>query len=67
MAKRGTQIPIPTGGGPLRKIVGLAVLIALLVIVIKHPAGAAAAATGAARFTGDVIDGLWSFVQLLGD
>lgn len=66
MAKRGTQIPIPTGGGLLRKIIGLAVVIALLVIVIKHPADAAAAATSAARFVGSVIDGLWSFVQQLG-
>jgi hypothetical protein len=67
MAKRGsTQIPMPTGGGVLRKIVGLAVLIALLVIVVKHPSDAAAAATRAAGFVGSVIDGLWSFVQQLG-
>lgn len=66
MAKRGTQIPIPTGGGLFRKIVGLAVLIALLAIVIKHPAEAAAAATSAVGFVGSVIDGLWSFVQQLG-
>ena len=67
MAKRGsTQIPIPTGGGALRKIVGVAIVIALLVIVIKHPAEAAATATKAAGLVGDVIDGLWSFVQQLG-
>jgi hypothetical protein len=67
MAKRGTtQIPMPTGGGLGRKIVGLAVVIALLVIVVKHPADAAAAATGVAEFAGDVVDGLWSFVQQLG-
>jgi hypothetical protein len=66
MAKRGTQIPMPVGGGPLRKIVGLTVGIALLVIVIKHPGDAAATATDVARFVGSVIDGLWSFVQQLG-
>jgi hypothetical protein len=67
MAKRGsTQIPIPTGGGLLRKVVGLAVVIALLVIVIKHPTEAAATATRLAGFLGSVIDGLWSFVQQLG-
>lgn len=66
MAKRGTQIPMPVNGGPLRKLVGLAVVIALLVIVVKHPAEAATTATSVARFVGSVIDGLWSFVQQLG-
>ena len=68
MAKRGssTQIPIATGGGPLRKVVGLAVVIALLVIVIKHPAEAAETATRVAEFLGGVIDGIWSFVRQLG-
>ena len=66
MAKRGTQIPMSTGGGPMRKIVGLAVVIALLVIVVKHPAEAASTATSVAGFLGGVIDGLWSFLQQLG-
>lgn len=67
MAKRNsTQIPMPTGGGLLRKIVGTATVIAVLVIVIKHPAEAAVAFTRAAGFVGSVIDGLWSFVQQLG-
>lgn len=66
MAKRSTQIPIPTGGGVLRKIVGLAVAIALLVIVVKHPADAAAAATRVASFLIGVIEGVWSFFQQLG-
>jgi hypothetical protein len=66
MAKRGTQVPMPIGGGLGRKVIGLAVVIALLVIVIKHPSGAAAVATGAAKFLGGVIEGLWSFVQQLG-
>jgi hypothetical protein len=57
---------MPSGGGLLRKIVGLAVVIALLAIVIKHPTDAAAAATSAVGFVGSVIDGLWSFVQQLG-
>ena len=67
MAKRGsTQIPMPSGGGLLRKIVGVGVVIALLVIVVKHPADAAASATDLAGFVGSLIDGLWSFVQQLG-
>ena len=66
MAKKGTQLPMPTGGGLGRKVVGLAVVIALLVIVVKHPAEAAAAATGIAGFAGSVIDALWSFGQQLG-
>jgi hypothetical protein len=66
MAKRGTQIPMPARGGAARKTVGLAVVIALLVIVIKHPSDAAAVATDVAKFLGGVIDGLWSFVQQLG-
>jgi len=67
MGKRGSaQFPMPTGGGLLRKIVGLAVVIALLVIVTKHPADAAATATDVAGFVCGVIDGLWSFVQQLG-
>jgi hypothetical protein len=57
---------MPAGGGLTRKIVGLAVVIALLVIVVKHPAGAAATATDVAGFVGSVFDGLWSFVQQLG-
>ena len=67
MTKRvSTQIPMPPSGGPLRKLVGIATVIALLVIVIKHPAEAAAAATRMGGVLGDVIDGLWSFVQQLG-
>lgn len=67
MAKRAsTQIPMPTGGGPLRKIIGFAVVIALLVIVVKHPAEAAVVATKVAGLVGAVLDGLWSFVQQLG-
>ena len=67
MAKRtSSQIPMPTGGGPLRKVIGLTVVVALLVIVIKHPADAAASATRLAGFMGNVLDGLWSFVQQLG-
>lgn len=67
MTKRGsTQIPVPTGGGPLRKIIGFAVVIALLVILVKHPAEAAVIATKVAGLVGDVLDGLWSFVQQLG-
>lgn len=67
MAKRTTtQIPMPTGGGPLRKIVGVAVVIALLVIVVKYPADAADAATSVGRFAGELIDGLWNFFRQLG-
>ena len=64
--KSHTQMPVPSDSGLLRKVVGAAVAVTIVVIVVKHPADAASAATSAAGFVGGVIDGLWSFVRQLG-
>jgi hypothetical protein len=51
------------GGGMLRKLIGTVVVLALLVIVVKHPADAAnwvKAAVGC-------LDGLVSFIRQVGN
>jgi hypothetical protein len=64
MAK--THMPLPTGGKILPKLISAFVGFALLVIVVKHPSEAATMFKAAGGALGDVIDGLWTFVQQLG-
>ena len=64
MAKQA--FPGVASGGVLRKVVGLAVAVALLVLVVKYPADAASWAKAGIGGVGDVIDGLVSFFRSIG-
>lgn len=62
MAKQ-TLPGFQAGGGTLRKVVGTAVVLALLVIVVKHPADAANWVKTAVGW----LDGLVSFIRQVGN
>jgi hypothetical protein len=61
MAK--SPFPMKTGSGILPKLIVTLVVIAILTMVVKNPAGTAAWVTGLAHATGAAIDGLSSFLQ----
>lgn len=64
MAK--TTIPgLKTGGGLLRKLIGTAVVVTVLVLVVKHPDDSAEFVKATARWGGGVIDGIVTFFQHL--
>jgi hypothetical protein len=63
MAK--TQMPLPTGGKILPKLISACVGIALLVIVVKHPSDAAVMFKAIGGVLGSAIEGLWTFVRQL--
>jgi hypothetical protein len=54
-----------TGGGVMSKVIGTAVVLAILVIVVKHPTDAASFAKGLFSGLGAVIDGFVSFFRSL--
>lgn len=54
---------VRTGGGILSKVIGTAVVLAILVIVVKHPADAANFTKTVFSGLGAVIDGLVSFFR----
>lgn len=56
---------VATGGGILSKIIGTAIVLAILVMVVKHPADAASFAKTVFSGFGAVIDGLASFFRSL--
>jgi hypothetical protein len=62
MAK--TAFPMKTGGA-LGKTVALLIALAILALVIKHPAESADTVTGLFRAVGAVIDGIGAFLQEL--
>jgi hypothetical protein len=56
---------LKTGGGVMSKVIGTAVVLAILVIVVKHPTDAANFAKTIFSGLGAVIDGLVSFFRIL--
>lgn len=54
-----------TGGGVMSKVIGAAVVLAILVIVVKHPTDAASFAKTLFSGLGAVIDGFVSFFRSL--
>lgn len=65
MAK--TTIPgLKTGGGLLRKLIGTAVVVAVSVLIVKHPGDSAALVKATAQWGSGVIDGIVTFFQRLG-
>lgn len=66
MAKKNTMIPMPashSGGGVLAKVIGGAVVLALLVIVVKHPTDAAGWLKGLIGSGTKVVNGMTSFIR----
>lgn len=63
MAKNNLM-PMPTGNSSvLPKLIATAVVLALLVIVVKHPGDAATWVKALAGGAVDVIDGMASFIR----
>jgi hypothetical protein len=63
MAKKNNMVPVPTGGGVLPKLIGIAVTLALLVFVVKHPADAASGLKALIDAVGGIVDGIATFFQ----
>lgn len=57
------QALVNNGGGTLRKLVGIAAVIAFLVIVVKFPSDAADWVKWLVGMASDIIDGLVSFIR----
>lgn len=58
-------LPVGTGNGPLGKLIGGAVTIAVLVYVVKYPTEAANTVSGIFGMLGHLVDGLASFFSHL--
>lgn len=56
---------LKTGGGVMSKVISTAVVLAILVIVVKHPTDAATFTKAIFSGVGAVIDGLVSFFRTL--
>ncbi|QWF80445.1 hypothetical protein [Amycolatopsis sp. CA-230715] len=62
MAK--STIPgLKSSGGVLPKLIGLTVLAAVLMLIVKHPANAATWVQSAGDWVGNAVDGLANFIQ----
>jgi hypothetical protein len=61
MAKN-SMLPMKTGGGMLGKVIGTVVCLAVVALVVKHPADAAGWVTGGLHVAGSVIDGVSTFL-----
>lgn len=62
MSKKNVM-PMPTGGGLLPKLIGSAVLVALVVVVVKYPTDAASAVEGLISIGESVVDGIARFLH----
>ncbi len=60
MAK--SPFPMKTGSGLLPKVVGTLIAAAVLTLVIKHPANAAAFVTGLFHLAAQAVDGISTFL-----
>ncbi|GAA5115929.1 hypothetical protein [Haloechinothrix salitolerans] len=59
------MIPMSTGGGVLPKLIGFAVVIAVLLVVVKHPQDSASWVQSLIDGGESVIDGLAAFLHKL--
>lgn len=64
MAKK-SQIPMTSGGGVVSKLVGTAVIIAVVAFIVKHPVEAAHDTSVGFSALGDVVYSLMTFLQQL--
>lgn len=60
MAKN--TFPMKTGSGLLAKTISTLLVVAALVLVVKHPADAAAFVTDLVHIAGQTVDGLSTFI-----
>ncbi|MFE0022364.1 hypothetical protein [Amycolatopsis sp. NPDC059021] len=67
MAKQNPFPGMKTGGGILSKLIGAAVVLALLVLVVKYPGDAASWAKGIGSTVADGIDGIVTFFRKVGN
>ncbi|HYQ66176.1 hypothetical protein [Actinophytocola sp.] len=65
MAKQ-TFPQLKQGGGILRKVIGSALLVAVLVLVVRYPADAASGVKAAWAAAGSLVDGLVTFLRSVG-
>jgi hypothetical protein len=56
-----------SSGGLLKKVVGTVVVLALLTLVVKHPSDAATWTKALFGLAGEVIDGIVTFFQQVGN
>ncbi|HEY2079103.1 MAG TPA: hypothetical protein VGH53_22460 [Streptosporangiaceae bacterium] len=61
MAKN--MMPMKAGGGALGKVISLLVVLAVLALVVQHPADAAGWAIGAVHLIGRIISGIGAFLR----
>lgn len=57
------MMPMPSGGGPLPKLIGAAVVLALLVMVVKQPAATASWVEGIFGSAIHAVEGISAFFQ----
>jgi hypothetical protein len=57
------MLPMKAGGGVLGKLVGAVVVLAVLALVVGHPADAATWVTGVIHLLGRVIGGTSTFLR----
>lgn len=60
MSKQQTM-PMPTGSGPLPKLIGTAIVLALLVMVIQQPAETAGWVEGVLGWAMNAVQGIATF------
>lgn len=64
MAKQAVP-GVPTGGGIMPKLIGWAVALAVLVLIVKHPADAATWVKGGFELFGALVGGIAEFFRAL--
>lgn len=52
-----------SGGGLMRKVIGVVVVLGVLALVVQHPADAASAAKGFLAFAETVVNGFAAFFR----
>jgi hypothetical protein len=60
---RNNMLPMKTGGGALGKVVGVLVTLAVLALIVQHPADAAGWVISAVHLVGRVIGGIGAFLR----
>lgn len=63
MAKKSSMIPVPAGSSVLPKVISTVVVLALLVVVVKHPVEAAGWVKALVGGAVSAVEGLATFFQ----
>jgi hypothetical protein len=67
MAQKTNMIPMASGGGLGRRVLGVLIALAILGMVIHDPAGSAETVVGIVQWVGNVIDALSTFGRALSE